>query len=362
MDKIYLKQRLIIFGLTTGLIFTLAGSLCGTFAWYTYGSRAPIYYDGTSIGSGGSLEIGVESSVVLDNYEFFGLTEDTSIPEKTIYWSSSSFPANALRYVLSHNNSATNKLRPVTTGKHKIGEAVTLYNGPEHRTDQNDPLYLSEVDAERFVNLPLVFRYRSSTEANSYYSDYTVYLESAIPNSYTNIKEGIRLLLEGHDEEGTATQYLIDPNELEESSLPVGGPLDLNSDDYYDTYAGGDFIQYEIAYGQFVDDVIVHNPEVETSDSEVNPEDLSTFNANHKEGTKKLDLEATIPETCEYMGKQQFVDHTIALTYPEESFGNYAFLNAKIYLEGWDLSIINPNVGAQFSLDLSFEVILHEAE
>jgi hypothetical protein len=62
------------------------------------------------------------------------------------------------------------------------------------------------------------------------------------------------------------------------------------------------------------------------------------------------------------MGKQQFVDHTIALTYPEESFGNYAFLNAKIYLEGWDLSIINPNVGAQFSLDLSFEVILHEAE
>lgn len=361
MDKTIKKQRLIIFGLTTGLIFTLAGSLCGTFAWYTYGSRAPLYYDGTSIGSGGSLEIGIESSVVLEEYLDYGLVEDTSISGKTIYWSTNSFPANTLEYVLERNDSATNELRPVTTGKHITGEEVILYNGPEYRNNQTDPFYLTEVDASRYVNLPLVFRYRSSSSQNTYFSDYTVYLESAVPNSYTNIKEGIRLLLDGYDQEGAEQQYLIDPNQDGVTSLSVGGPLDLNSDDYYDTYSGGDFIDYEIAYGEFVDDVIVHDTEVEASDSLINSDELTSFNAKHKKGTKKLDLISSIPETCEYLGKQQFIDHTTALTYPDEDLNNYAFLNARIFLEGWDLSIINPNEGALFSLDLSFEVI-HEGE
>lgn len=362
MDKTSLKQRLNIFGLSIGLVFTLAGSLCGTFAWYTYGTRAPIYYDGTSIGSGGALEIGIESQQTLDNYLIYGLVEDTSIPGKTIYWSASSFPSAALQYVLAANGSATNQLRPVTTGKHKIGDEVTLYNGPEHRKNQIDPLYLTEVDARRYVNLPLVFRYRSSTDLNDYYSDFTVYLNAATPNSLSEIKESIRLLIDGHDEVGNETQNLIDPNEMDTTSIAVGGPLDLNNDGYYDTYSGGDFIEYEIAYGQFVDDVIVHKPEVEMSDSELSDEELTTFVANHKAGTKALDLEATVPETCEYLGKRDFFNHTIPLAFPDESQRNYAFLNVKIYLEGWDYSVINDNVGALFSLDLAFEVIYEGEE
>lgn len=360
MDKTIKKQRLIIFGLTTGLIFTLAGSLCGTFAWYTYGSRAPLYYDGTSIGSGGSLEIGIESSVSLEEYADYGLTEDLSLSGRIIYWSTNSFPASTLQYVLSRNNSATNQLRPVTTGKHQTGEEVKLYNGPEHRKSEEDPFYLHEVDAFRYVNLPLVFRYRSSISSTSYLSDYTVYLEAAVPNSYTDIKQGIRLLLDGCDEESTETQFLINPSENESSSLEVGGPLDLNSDGYFDTYSGGDFIENEIAYGEFVDDVIVHDTEAEASDSIINSDELTSFNAKHKEGTRKLNMTSSIPETCEYLGTRQFIDHTTPLTYPDESLENYAFLNAKIFLEGWDLSIINPNVGALFSLDLSFEVIYEE--
>ena len=352
-----LKQRLIIFGLTTGLIFTLAGSLCGTFAWYTYGSRAPLYYDGTSLGSGGSLEIGIESSTLLDGYEQYGLVEDTSLSGKIIYWSTNSFPASSLAYVLRANNSATNELRPVTTGKHQIGETATLYNGPVYRVTENDDEYLSVVNSNRYVNLPLVFRYKSTSASNVYYDNYAVYLEAATPNSYTDIKNGIRLLLDGTDESNNATQYLINPNEKGQSLLNVGGPLDLNADGYYDTYSGGDFTQYEVAYGQFVNDDIVHNATAEASDSLVADEDLTSFNAKHKEGTKILDMASTIPEECEYLGTEQFTDHSVALAYPKTNQSNYAFLNAKIFLEGWDLSIINPNVGALFSLDLSFEVV-----
>lgn len=355
MDKTLKKQRLIICGLTTGMIISLAASLCGTFAWYTYGSRAPLFYDGTSIGSGVSVELGVESEVTLPKYKDYGLTEDTSVSGTTIYWASSTMTAEALSYVLENNGSATNALRPVTPGKHTTDNPVNLYNGPEHRVTQNDPYYLNAVTKNRFADMPLVFRYKPAN-SNAYVSDYKVYLAAAVPNSYTTIKKGIRMLFNGLDEENHPYQHLIDPNNSELTTVKVGGPLDLDVDGYYDTYGGGDFLDYEIGYGQYVSGVY-HKLNPVEADSDIPDEELTTFYAKHKEGTVAIDDNYSQPEVCEYEGTASYLNKTIALAYPQASKNNYAFLDVNIFLEGWDPSIINANVGALFSLDLSFEVL-----
>lgn len=356
MDHTYRKQHLTIAGLTALFISSLAGSLCGTFAWYTYGSRAPLYYDGTSIGSGGSLEIGIESEVELPEYEDYDLEKDESITGKTIYWSTGGLPAATLSYVLANNGCATNYLRPITVGKHTIEDPVTLYNGPEYRTTQNDNYYDDIVSKKRFVNMPLVFRYKPNNNYNYYVGNYIVYLEAAVPNSYTNIKQGIRLLIDGKDAAKNTTQYLINPNEDYQTNLSVGGPLDLNDDGYFDTFTQN-FEEYEIAYGEFANNTIIYNSDAEELDSDIPAEEITSFNAKHKAGTYSFSNGSTTSAYCECLGSKQFVDHTTPLSFPDSEKGNYAFLNAKIFLEGWDKSIITPNIGAEFSLDLSFEVV-----
>ena len=63
---------------------SLTASTCGTFAWFTYATRAYAYYHGVSIGSG-TLQLGFLSEASLDNYLDYGLEKET-VDNKDIYW------------------------------------------------------------------------------------------------------------------------------------------------------------------------------------------------------------------------------------------------------------------------------------
>ena len=50
-----------------------------------------------------------------------------------------------------------------------------------------------------------------------------------------------------------------------------------------------------------------------------------------------------------------FMNHRYALA-TTGGVHNYAYLNMIIFLEGWDTSVINTELGHEFSMDLSFEM------
>ena len=105
--------------------FALAGTTCGTFAWFMYASRASATFNGVTIGAG-ELQVGIVSEVEVSDYANYGLTEDTSIPGQRIYWfGTGEMSAETINYVIGANGSATNRLYPITSGKYSSTEPCT---------------------------------------------------------------------------------------------------------------------------------------------------------------------------------------------------------------------------------------------
>ena len=74
-----------IAALVTASIFTfaLAGTTCGTFAWFMYASRASATFNGVTIGAG-ELQVGILSDQLLPSYDENIVIEDTSIENQII--------------------------------------------------------------------------------------------------------------------------------------------------------------------------------------------------------------------------------------------------------------------------------------
>ena len=157
-------------------------------------------------------------------------------------------------------------------------------------------------------------------------------------------------------------QYVtIDPNKSMETHF--GGLLDANDDDYYDYYTkSSDGLLYETFYGEINDPSYLRydDPLNEDSDYEDVNEEPNAFNAKHKKGVKRINLEKSLLAGLEIKKEES---HTLDEFASEDKPFEFAVYTSKpthivlsIYIEGWDLRSVNSTKGATFDSNLTFEI------
>jgi len=353
------KTHSIIFGLYAMTTLCLAASISGTFAWYTYSTRTGLSFEGASVADAGSLQIGVVSDVRVPDYEEYSFVEDATVYGKYIYWSMTGLSASRINHILELNGSATNAITAITSGKyHGDGEDFTLYSTPLHGTnyitDPNINSTVSYAKKSEYVTLPLAFRLEDKDIPGKYTRDKNIYFTQCDITSREKISDSIRIFAyQNTPSEGN----LINPNERYDGSDTVGGVLDLDLSGYYDTWTDPDTDKmYELPYGEFVDGQYFYkNAPLESDYGGLEREEIDTFHSNHRAGTYEIDWTKTTPETAEFKGMSNFMNHRITMS-TTNGTGNYAYLTMVIYLEGWDLSVVNSELGHEFSMDLAFEM------
>lgn len=331
---------------TSILAMSLTAGTCGTFAWFTYATRARVEYEGVSAGSG-SLEIGFAPSSPLENYANYDLTKEVIDDGREIYWSNTKeISASTLKYFLSYYGYASEKMNPVSSGSYHKGDSnFSLYHAPMY-VGETQP---STASKKSYVYLPFVFRFEDELEKGKYLPDMDIYLVKANFLSETSIHNSIRIFSSNSE-----ANYLINPTKLSDGKTNVGGVLDLDGDGYFDTYEENNSI-YEHMYGEFKTEK-VHNDLPEEHDSDVPEGERTTFVARHKRGTYAIDQEKSIPETADYEGFSAFKNGFCPIAETKSSSSNYAFVDLTIYIEGWDLSVIQAEVDNPFTMELKFEV------
>lgn len=322
----------------------LTGITCGSFAWFTYMTRAKIEeFQGVTVGFG-NLQAGFISDVDLPEAEQYGLVRDDSTYEQTIYWiDGHTIEPDTMHYFLGMNGYATDTLHPVTTRKYQNGESLSaLYSAPRTLYDSTD-----QAEKADYIHLPFVFRYEDIIDEGTFIGDENIYLSQVklnVTNSSSHIHESIRIHTDNHIE----NIHMINPSSSDDGSTNVGGTLDLNGDGYYDsTYVGTD--RYEFIYGQLKESPQYNDfPEVDDT-----PIFDDTFHSGHKSGVYAV--KAIDPEVAEYEGMYEFRNKRKFVTTTNPHTNNLAFLDLSIFVEGWDLSVIDSEIGIPFSMELKFE-------
>lgn len=316
-------------------VLSMISVVGGTAAWYQYLSRAGMGFGGTSIGNSKLLEIGFISQVYLSDYQNHDLSRDDNDP--TIYWSNSEISEDTLTYYLEANGYASNKLSPTSSGSFDERKNFSLVGNPFHLETG-----FNTVKKSNYIYLPLVFRVKD-IDGNSYVSGQHIYLNNSSLTTRNSTEQALRVFMQNE-----INNFIYNPSSVEDGSTTVGGVLNLNNDIYIDYKDGKEFV-----YGEY--ESIVYSNQVYSGTNTVNANNVTTFNANHKNGVYTVDMEKSVFKTANYLGTESVISQNKVLAITDEESG-LAKLNLTIYLEGWDDAVIDQNIGTMFSLNLNFGV------
>ena len=351
------KSRLITFGFAIFVNVILAGSVCGTFAWYTYATRTGFLkeYHGTTVGDLGSLEAGFISNVRLSDYANYKLEEDdVSLADegKIIYWSTERLEATTINYVIGANGSATTMMNPVTSASydHSTGaEGFHLYQKPTHLFNYSvDPEHYTK--SSTYVYIPFVLRFADESNPGAYLGNTNIYftkcdIETSEDSNGSELYKSARLFMSDR-----TNGYIINPSADSDGTNNVGGILDLDEDGFYDYSRSG----YEVIYGESV--VSDYLSDVTEEDGDLPEEERTTFVANHKKGVHALNEATYQPKTVSYYSMSHFTSREFSVTKTDEVNNNLAYLDIFIYFEGWDVHAIDKEQGSGFIMNLEFGV------
>ena len=162
-------------------------------------------------------------------------------------------------------------------------------------------------------------------------------------------------------DENDYNYIILDPNKGENDDTYYGGILDSNNDEFYDYYSkNSDQRLYERVYGVMNDRSLITYTDPSDDDSDyadVN-EEPNAFNAKHKKGVKKFDLQASKQNGLEFKKEES---HTLDEFESQDKPFRFPVYRDKpqeivlsIYIEGWDLDSVNYTKGATFDSNLAF--------
>jgi hypothetical protein len=281
---------------------------------------------------------------------------------------------------LELHGSAYNEIVPVTTREYITGNDLTLYEAPMAQHEED-----FAVAAPRYyVTLPLAFRVFSSTAIGEKIPNQKVWLtdvSASVLSEGKDVTESLRI----HTVTSDGQKFILNPKAEREGDTYVAGVLDLDKDGYYDFDRIGDM--HEFLYGDINGtkgtDAINVNPfsevggHVSGRNEDVNgtgetgqlEEDRSTFYARHNDAAIGYSNYLN-SSSVDVRKKAHYVDfgyirpttsgttfsggRPIVTTSNDEHAIGLATLTA--YVEGWDHSIIDSNIGAVFGLGLQFEI------
>ena len=354
------KARLLTFGFAILFNTILAASVCGTFAWYAYATRTGFekQYHGVTLGDTGSVGAGIISNVVLDEYEQFELIEDKETladENKIIYWFGNELLPEGLNYIIGQNGSATSVLHPVTTGSDAVfgsDDDFHLFRSPAYLRDYkiNEDYYAEKED---FVFIPFVFRYKNPDISPDFIPNRNIFfkeceLEVNENNPESEIYKSVRVCADN----GTS-RYLINPSADSDGFNAVGGILDLNKDGFYDYFSDEEFIYGETEHYDI-------NSDYTENDGTLSEENRTTFLSNHKAGVRALNESTFAPSTIGFNSMRTFVNGNTPVTITDANYHNLARLDFYVFVEGWDLHVIDQEIGLGFNVNINFGVALDE--
>ena len=411
-----MKWRFWAASLIATTLIAFAGAISGTLAWYEYVTRASVSYEGTSIFTTQQLQIGLctKGIELLDNrdqYETFD-DVDASIKhyhlkdseyndfeeiidvdsdldgtvDKTYYFVSagSSLEPNVITNYLNktiphlqRNENGVHLLTPVTTKGHNLDDKISMwYRNPIAYRNQFDEYYVNDT-----ADIHLSFRVLS-TATMSFLPNQHIWLKDAYCQTSGGATNAMRLYFEGNrktDASREDTQVLFNPSFEGLSSYDVtAGVLDLNGDGYYDCYNELGSDPREILYGIDTD---APNHVFEASDYDgleawqynninnfanvTSTTEYNTFYAQHRLGVLGYEDYSSfdLPKSYYYGTQAIYPDNQTGilsggtiLTSTSDDELMIADLKMKVYLEGWDHSIIDKNLEYLYNLGLTFQI------
>ena len=385
---------------------SLVGTVSGTLAWYAYNNRVTVSYSGTSIENTVQLQVGLVCANPMphddtnpDNVEFWSVMSQEAMPHDSsnYYYFAPlgvGLTSSIINAYLSANGYATNVLRPVTTGYYDPNDNHCAFG---LKCSPTSTYYKQDIPADTtdFIQLPLVFRAsKSKTIATDFVAGQELWLTDAkVVASSSNdgeINKSMRIFFNRNDADYT-TDFIVNPNAPGDvaGETKVGGLLDLTYDKYYDFDNDG-----EVIYGEW-DETLLPDPHTLLSDSgyivptgqsnkvidmnrtgeNMSDDDADTFTARHREYVKYYDYAAlnSIPfKTAKYesLGSikpiRSSTNGTLTNADPAKPTSvcitgdsDHDFLgrvDATIWLEGWDYSVVDEEIAHAFDLGLTFEI------
>lgn len=361
------------------LSLALAATTCGTFAWFTYASNVFIdEYKGVSVGAV-NIELGYVSGSEFDEADLYGVSQIQKTEDgKFIYWFKNGFSSEALHKLIELNGYSPDSMYPVTTGSYSAtNDDFSLMRAP---TPFNNYSRDTKASQDDYTHMSFAFRVNDLLEPTTYLANQEIFMSVADAKSDYDIRESFRVHTDNLVTDEGKMKHLINADDSisQDGYDDVGGVLDLNGDGFYDTIGdpNDDLKQIEQYYGEFENaegysssDVYYKNSPRSSDSEQVG--DHSTFNAKHRAGAYEVDDAITRPMRAEYETVKKFENETVPVAKTREYQiyddannlvkENLAFLDVTIFVEGWDLKCVDPEVYGQdrpYELSLQFEVLI----
>lgn len=409
MKKIKNPLKLVIGVLGLSSVAALVGSISGTLAWYAYSTRALVSYTGTSVQSTTQLQIGIKSDVLVDftvnadliehvtfdSDAYYDDAQDPGHEHKLYHYhyyfmkvGSGGLPAAIINDYLSTKGYATNVLEPLSSYGYSTGEDIDLRNRPT----TNDPnLEPTAAEITKYVEIPFVFRVLSgSTSVLSYVEGHDIFLSNATAIAAPNLEgstagneihNSIRLYIDRSNGEN----YILNPSSETDGDTKCAGVLNLtgggagNQFYDYDNDPSSPTFMEEHLYGKYdwkpgknrensLSEPLEQTSNLVDVNGTGNSTKETTFTSRHYKGVRYFsDLDSCInPHLAHYLGTntvfpQKNAQGDLTSNYAVCRTGNAAAnylgtFNMKVYLEGWDHSVVDSQLQNKFYLGLTFEI------
>ena len=380
------KPAKLLFGfLGLATFASLVGSVSASLAWYAYSTRATLSYTGTSVERTAQLQMGIISPVAI-TYAANEMMEDTSITDldgNHYYFAplGSGLTTTVLNKYLAANGFASNYLIPVTSGSYQQGDAFSLKKAPVLGSSNIKNNVAASHD--QYTDFKFIFRIPkgANSSVTEYVADREIWLTDAkARRSTTNdgdVFKSIRIYV---DRLGSYTDdFIFNPSASAAGVTKVGGLLDLGRDRKYDYDADLN----EIIYGEYDESIGTSKltPNYIDDSGSVDPDDVNesgltgfnTFNARHDLGvnyyTKEKLAECGI-KTAEYYSLNDIkpvrnavtgelsnpTGNVVSICKTDASDNYLGRVNMKVYLEGWDFSVVDAEIEHLFDIGLTFEI------
>lgn len=352
-----IKTLLISSGITLFTMLSFTGALTSTIAWFSYSTSTPVSFHGTSIMSNKQIQVGI-----VTNYDLSAQNLTSELVPGTsqkIAWSQPGEGLNPrqLAAYLTKAGYASQELTPVTSRRYATGDALKLYSSPyDYR-----PSDLEAATNELYSKVSLAFRVINLSDG-SYVKNRNIWLSDIGASGETKdtfaVSRGVRC----HFSNPT-TKFIVNPTAEKSGNTVVGGLLDLNNDEYYDLDDYGD----EIVYGDY-DGIPTRSYRADDSElDDINNTGMLApyvFCSKHAGNSNSVDnFDDLTMKTAEYYCVEDvapYVDEDGNFTGGKpvcKTGENYiGTTDLTIWIEGWDLSIVNQVWDLTFDLGLTFEI------
>lgn len=349
----------IIAGLAMVTAIIGGGTASAAYAWYQLNQDKVINLSGTSLGKSADLKIGFVSDTAL-SYEGLSYSDtDSTASGKPIYWSENkTVPSDMVKYVLQTTGYSYSDLYPITSGAYNKGDVFNLYDAPyPYGTFKNS----HDLAAKNLrIHLSLAFKVLGGSGATSEAgaSDRGVYLSAF--QLAGSAKNSVRLHLSS-----TNLSTIVNPMASAQGNTLVGGPLDLNQDGIFDYAKAEDGNYYEVCYGQYTgwetdNSALIYGAPYSATVHSTDRNYDCFVNPNHDKGVYPLSQVSSYASTAYYENMASYLyesdmgDYTSLTPLCITDANGLGFLDIDIYMEGWDLSLINNVIGSSIGTSFSF--------